>query len=235
MKKRNTILILGVFSILILVAVQIVIVRGIWQQRDEMFNLRYRMFSQNAIAGMSRRWGTDGFDTARYMISAYSAKAVKEIEGIKNDSALAAKKLEVLNFVVRVLYNEQDLSQYLSDFFERQGLEKKFKYRIRVNYFELLDNDVEIPVYVNEEFAARRMPPAANPAVRSQGGVRQPQPETQSSPGRRTDSRPSRTRDQSGSYVGSPARNTSEILVRGYRTEDNYYRLDFDYYIDFSD
>ena len=49
MKKRNTVLILGIFSILILVSVQVYIIRGIWEQKDEMFSLRYTTRSQEAL------------------------------------------------------------------------------------------------------------------------------------------------------------------------------------------
>ncbi len=65
MKKRNTVLILGIFSIIILITAQIIIIRGVWKQKDEMFNLRYRLFSQDALDVMDRQWATDGFDTAR--------------------------------------------------------------------------------------------------------------------------------------------------------------------------
>jgi hypothetical protein len=39
MKKKNTVLLLGIISILILISVQAFIIRGIWKQKDEMFVL----------------------------------------------------------------------------------------------------------------------------------------------------------------------------------------------------
>ena len=92
MKKRNTVLILGITSIIILISVQVFILKGVWQQKDEMFNLRYRLFSQDALSSMYRRSSTDGFVTVRYVISGYSAQAIKDISAIKDDSALATKK-----------------------------------------------------------------------------------------------------------------------------------------------
>ena len=199
MKKRNTVLILGIISIIILITVQVIIVSGVWRQKDEMFNLRYRVFSQDALSAMSRRWTTDGFDTARMMISLYSQKALKEISSVKDDSLLAAKKQFIIDFVTKVLNEEQYLSRFLSSWFERQGIEKDFNHKIIVNRFELIDNETRIPVYINEEYANRNPP-------------------------RRGDLPPRVI----------PKR-TSEILVKGDRSEDNYYGLDFDYYIDFSD
>ncbi len=42
MKKKNTILLLGISSIAILIIAQVIIIRGVWKQNDEMLDLRYR-------------------------------------------------------------------------------------------------------------------------------------------------------------------------------------------------
>jgi len=199
MKKRNTVLLLGITSIIILISVQVIIVKGVWQQKDEMFNLRYRLLSQEALSNMSRRSMPDGFDTARNLISWYSVQAIKDLAAIKDDSAIALKKKDILAFVSKALDQEQDLSDYLSRYFERMGVDKNFKFKIVINRFELIDNEVRIPVYVSEEFSNRR-PPRPGTAPPDMNRAR-----------------------------------TSEILVKGDRTENNFYRLDFEYYIDFSD
>lgn len=80
MKKRNTILLLGIFSIIILITAQIIIIRGVWRQKDEMLNLRYRLFSQDALELLARQWSTDGFDTARMIISSKSELMLKMME-----------------------------------------------------------------------------------------------------------------------------------------------------------
>ena len=199
MKKRNTVLLLGITSILILISVQIIIITGIWQQKNEMFNLRYRVFSQDALSSMYRRLSTDGFDTSRFIINGYSALVVKEIAEIKDDSLLALKKRDVLDFVSKALNQEEDLSDYLSNYFARQGIDKKFNFKIIINRFDLINNDVRIPVYTTAEFVNRRnIQPGNPPEVRKK-------------------------------------KITSEILVKGDRSETNYYILDFDCFIDFSD
>lgn len=204
MKKRNAILFLGIVSIIILITVQIIILKGVYQGKSEMFNLRYRLFSQDALTFLNRRFSTDGFDTARIMINNYSEKASKEIAAINDSVQLAAKKKDVIFFVEKVLDQEQDLSQFLSDYFERRRIDRNFNHKIVVNYFELIDNDRRIPVYVSEEYSSRR--PMRTDTVQRQG----PPP---------------------GSVF---PRDASEILVKADRSETNYYRLDFDYFIDFS-
>jgi two-component system phosphate regulon sensor histidine kinase PhoR len=199
MKKRNSVLIAGIVSILILVSVQIYIVTGIWNQKNEMFNLRYRTFSQDAVSSMSRRLNTDGFDTARNIINWYSVQSIKDLAQIKDDSAIILKKKEIYESVSKILIKEEDLSAYLSNYFERAGIDKNFNFKLIINRFELINQETIIPIYTSEEFASRRVPRVA-------GG---PPPINR--------------------------RPTPEILVKGDRSETDYYRLDFECYIDFSE
>jgi two-component system phosphate regulon sensor histidine kinase PhoR len=199
MKKRNSVLIAGIASILILVSVQVFIVIGIWNQKNEMFNLRYRLISQDALSSLLRRTNTDGFDTVRNLINWYSRQSIKDLSEIKDDSAIVLKKKEIYESVSKILRNEEDLSDYLSNYFERSRIDKNFNFKIIINRFELINQEKFIPIYISEEFASRRVPRAA--------GVPTP-----------INLRPS-----------------SEILVKGDRSETDFYRLDFECYIDFSE
>lgn len=199
MKKRNSVLIAGIVSILILVSVQVYIVIGIWDQKNEMFNLRYRLISQDALSSMSRRLSTDGFDTARNIINWYSVQSIKDLAQLKDDSAIVMKKKEIYESVEKILIKEQDLSDYLSNYFERAGIDKNFNFKLIINRFELINQETMIPIYTSEEFASRRVPRVA------------------------------------GSPPPMNRRPTSEILVKGDRSETDYYRLDFECYIDFSE
>jgi two-component system phosphate regulon sensor histidine kinase PhoR len=199
MKKRNSVLFAGIGSIVILVSVQVYIVSGIWSQKNEMFNLRYRLLSQDALSSMSRRMSTDGFDTVRILLNWYSQEAIKELSQIKDDSAVVLKKKEIYEVASKILIEEQDLSDYLANYFERSRIDTNFNFKITINRLELIDNETWIPIHTSEEFASRRSP-------RPGGGP------------------PSMNR-----------RPSSEILVKGDRSESNFFRLDFECYIDFSD
>lgn len=207
MKKRNTILLLGVFSIIILITAQIIIIRGVWTQKDEMFNLRYRLFSQDALAIMRRQWSTDGFDTARYIISKKAEDIVKVLVNNKADTLTTQERKDLIEYINFVLTSEQDLSAFLSRYFERRRIDKDFNSKIILNRFELINFDKTIPVYTSEAFANRRMQ-FRNDTIRRQG--------------------PPAERRQ-------PPRRSSEILVNMYQTEDNFYRMDYEFLIDFSD
>jgi len=197
MKNKNTVLLLGVASILILISVQVFIIIGIWKQKNEAFTLKYTVLSKDALTYISRRMPSDGFDTVRLLLSSYSVKANKELHSITDPSALAEKKSDVLTYFNKVISQEQYLSGMLASFFERAGFDNKFKVQIVINSLEMIDQDT-IVVYRNSDFNFRRMQT------------------TTTKPGNAFKKRPM-------------------IFVNWYASEDNNYRLLFDYYIDFSD
>jgi len=177
MKKRNTILLLGIISIIILMSVQVFILRGVWREKNEMFDLRYKLLSQEALNFMSRRNLPDGFDTVRYILANYADTVImKDLPVIKDDSALlAAKKKEVYYYVSKLLDSQQDLSQFLSSYFERQRFEKDFNYEIAINYLEFINFDTRIPIYESRDFTnARPFSPEKNtkPRLRLQRSSR---------------------------------------------------------------
>src|SRR5674476_37039 len=160
MKKRNTLLVLGITSILILISVQVYIISGIWKQKNEMFALRYTILSREALTFMSRRMTTDGFDTVRFLLRKYSEQAVKELHEAKDENELAARKKDILDHFNFYLNHEQDLSGMLSDYFGKRGIEKNFNYSIVINSLEIISNDT-IVVFRSDDFLNRRSPDRA--------------------------------------------------------------------------
>lgn len=157
MNKKSTVLILGIMAIIVLISVQVFIVWGVWKKNDEVFNLRYSLLSREALSQIEMRFSDNGFDTASILINLYAEKVIKEgLTGIKDDTLLAKKKSEILEYVHNVLILEQDLSVYLSNYFERRRYEKDFSYDIVIQRLELVDFDVSIPIYENDEFRKRR-------------------------------------------------------------------------------
>ena len=154
MKKGNTVLILGVSSILILISVQVFIILGIWKQKNEMFALKYTMLSKEALSYINRRMPTDGFDTVRFLLTKYSDQANKELHAIKDQKELIEKEKDILDYFTTVVNKEQDLSGLLSSFFARAGFENKFNYSIVINNLEMINNDT-IVVYRSEDFINR--------------------------------------------------------------------------------
>jgi signal transduction histidine kinase len=155
MKKRNTILSLGIFSILVLVAAQVIIIKGVWQQKDEMLYLRYSSLSQQAIGTLFGRGAFDPYDTVRFLLDKYSEKVVNELPAIKDTNELARKKKDIFGYFSKVLKDEQELSGYLSSYFEKMGFEKDFHHRIEISNLDIIGQDT-FNIYRSKSFRPRR-------------------------------------------------------------------------------
>lgn len=166
MKKKNTVLILGVVSILILITVQVIMILGIWQQKNDMFALRYNIYSKDALSYISKRMSTDGFDTVRLLLRQYSEQAVKELHEAKDEKELAEKKKDILDYFTTVVNKEQDLSGLLSDYFGRRGIPKNFNYSIVLQDLEIISNDT-IVIFQSQDYLNRISPDrSGKPQVR---------------------------------------------------------------------
>ncbi len=155
MQKRNTLLLLGIFAIIVLVAGQFIIIKGVWQQKDEMLYLRYRSLSQEAVASLRGMRSFDPYDTVMFILDDYSRKAVTELEQISGSGQmLAEKKEDILKFFTKVLDLEQDLSAYLSKSFESMGFEKDFNHRIEISNLDIIGQDT-FNIFTSESFINR--------------------------------------------------------------------------------
>jgi two-component system, OmpR family, phosphate regulon sensor histidine kinase PhoR len=160
MKNRNTVLILGITSILILISVQVFIITGVWKQKNELFAIRYFLFSQEAIYNIRREMSTDGFDTVRLLLDQYSEQAVKRLRTLNDKKELADSKKDILDYFTKVVNQEQDLSGLLSQYFASRGIDNNFKYKIIINSVEMIDVDT-IVIYHKEGFSNRKSPERA--------------------------------------------------------------------------
>jgi two-component system phosphate regulon sensor histidine kinase PhoR len=157
MKNRNTVLILGITSILILITVQVFIITGVWKQKNELFAITYTIRSQEALYNIWKGMSTDGFDTVRLLLDQYSEQSVKDLRTISNKKEIADRKKDILDYFNKVVNQEQDLSELLSKYFESRDFDKNFKYKIIVNNIELIDNDTII-IYQKEGFSTHKPP-----------------------------------------------------------------------------
>jgi signal transduction histidine kinase len=155
MQKRNTVLILAVFSILILITSQIIIIRGVWKQNDELLKLRYRTLSQEAVGSMRGPRAMIAYDTVSRLLDDYSIKKIKELREITDSAKLAEKKRDILKYVTVLLNREQDFSAILSSYFEEMGFEKDFNHIISITNLEFIEADT-FQIYRDQSFINRR-------------------------------------------------------------------------------
>jgi two-component system phosphate regulon sensor histidine kinase PhoR len=170
--------------------------------------MKYKSLSQEAMDQLRRFRNTDGFDTAFFLLDKYAEEVMtKEIGSIKNDDDLKSKKEEVYADISKILNQEQDLSQLLSSYFSKFRVDSKFTFQIVINSLYLVDFDTKFEVYRNPDlFKITRL---GNPM-----------------PGAPPPPKPPEINNQ---------KVKSRIMVQRFTREDNYFNINFDYFIDFSD
>jgi signal transduction histidine kinase len=155
MKNKNTVLFIGVASILILISVQIFIIVGIYKQKNESFAIRYTIWSREAWGSIRSGMGTDGFDTVKIILDEYSGKAINELRALKDTDQIESKKKDIFDYFNVAVNKEQDLSDLLSSYFESHGVDRNFKCTINLKKVELIDKDT-ILVYQREGYTNRK-------------------------------------------------------------------------------
>jgi|WetSurMetagenome_2_1015567.scaffolds.fasta_scaffold00004_186 signal transduction histidine kinase len=216
MRKRNTVLTLGILAIVFIIAAQGIILRSLWKQQNEMLTIRYRSLPQEAIGAL--RESNTIHDTVRFLLNLYSEKVARELLLIKDEKALAEKKKEIYEYFLAVINKEQDFTPYLSEYLDKQGFEKNFNYRIEIA-------DIEINTSDTSSITAYRSDSYRGPRVRPNGSGRS------GSGGTADFGRP-------GGPMNIPLQgdeNKASISVLSQRLGSNYFYLNFTYYIDFSD
>ncbi len=146
MKKYKTFLPVGAALMLFIVA-QFFIVRQIWVQKDEVFKLKYRSGSQEAIDNMMIKSGDSGFDYAYNMIDYISSSYIENSKMISSQEDSLKFRESVNINISKILSEYEVLSGYLSSHFDNLGLDKEFKHLIFVNDIYLLDFYNKIHVY----------------------------------------------------------------------------------------
>ena len=146
MKKYRTFLPAG-FALLLFLLAQFFIVRQIWRQKDEVFKIKYRSGSQEAIDNMMVKSGDSGFDYAYMMVDYISRSHLEKSKYLQTEDDTLEFRKGVRDNITRLLNDNEVLSTYLSKYFENLGLEKDFKYIIYVNDFYLIDYGDKFHVY----------------------------------------------------------------------------------------
>jgi two-component system phosphate regulon sensor histidine kinase PhoR len=154
MKKKNRVLVLGVISIIVIISVQLLILDYIWVEKDVMFDLKYKSLSQEAMEQLNRLNKSDGFENALDLVNRYAEEVMtKEFKNVKNETDLNSLKEDVLKGVTKILNELQNLNSYLQGYFQKQGYESDFNYKIVINSLQLIDFQTKLDVYKSPEFS----------------------------------------------------------------------------------
>ncbi|HKL66810.1 MAG TPA: HAMP domain-containing sensor histidine kinase [Bacteroidales bacterium] len=144
-------------ALVIFLFAQVYLVRQVWMQKDEVFSLRYRSESKEAIREMAIYDPYNGFKKAYWVIDDVSSLYLQKSKNLRSseDSALFAR--EIRESYTSILSEDQLLTEHLSKYFEKLGLESKIKSKIYVNYIDLIDIQENISVFrVSDEMLRKQ-------------------------------------------------------------------------------
>jgi signal transduction histidine kinase len=102
----------------------------------------------------------------RFILDNYSEKVLKDLPAITDTALLRQRKKEVYDYFYKVLNDEQDLSGFLSSYFESMGFEKNFNHRIEITSLDLIAQDT-FKIYQSNSFRLRRTPESISNALRA--------------------------------------------------------------------
>lgn len=131
----------------IFIASQVLIVRQVWLQKDEVFKLRYRSVAREALSEMMVKTGDSGFDKAYYIIDGAAALYYDQVQWLTTEEDSAKFSAKVREKFSDVLIKDQILSSYISGGYEKLGLEKNFKYNVFINELYLIGFDKKYQLY----------------------------------------------------------------------------------------
>jgi len=155
MRLKNSILVAGIISIVILIIVQVLVIKDIWFDKDVIFDLKYKLLSQEAMEQLNRMSQNDPFENALNFLNDYSRQVMTtEIQNVKNDEDLTRLKEEIMRDVNKILTELENLSPYLKGYFNKQGFESDFSIKIEVNFLRLIDFEKRFDVYANPQMFA---------------------------------------------------------------------------------
>lgn len=134
-------------ALVIFLFAQVYLVRQVWMQKDEVFSLRYRSESKEAIEQMAVHDPYNGFKKAYWVIDDVSGLYLERSRNLGNapDPSIFAKNLR--ESFTSILSEDQLLTEYLGKHFRKLGLESRIKSKIYVNYIDLIDTQEKISVF----------------------------------------------------------------------------------------
>ncbi len=132
---------------LVFIIAQYFIVRQVWVQRSEVFQLRYRSVSKEALEEMMIKTGNDGFEKAHFMIDYIAQSQINKSRLLFTTKDSTGFQNNVVKNINSILTEDQELSKYLSSYFDKLGLDKKFEHKIFIEDLYLFDFNTSYNVY----------------------------------------------------------------------------------------
>lgn len=137
--KRNVLLVISVTALLVFISVQIYMIGNLWKQKEEQLNLRYVMFSREALSDLLVKKNKNGFEKPMIIIDDFSS-LIKEKElplCLTREDTIALKE-QLLKEVTSIIAKNEFLTSFIKYRIAKEGYDTVFYTETKVNRYEII-------------------------------------------------------------------------------------------------
>jgi len=116
----------AVLALLGLIAVQFYLISGLYRFQKQAFDTKYAGITRNALIEMQEKFGTNGFDSAFYMMDQAALETIYQVEFSLSDTGSTDIKQIVLERFSFILNEYETLNPYIKNFLQRLNLNTEY-------------------------------------------------------------------------------------------------------------
>lgn len=145
MKRSITIVSLSIFSILIVIGIEVMLVTRIYRLETEKFDYRYRELLQKGLTFIEKK-GNPGLAETYKIMNVLSGEYVRVFNSMVDADTLVFRQ-KALGQFQKSLEKNQELDEYLIQYLKQVGEETEFKSYFRISYLSFINKYESLPVY----------------------------------------------------------------------------------------
>lgn len=145
--KHHLLLIVPLSALMLFLAVQVYMIDNIWQQKEEILNMRYASLSREGLSLLVLKKRINGFEKPMDVIDKFAGVLVNSdketLLGSKDSTAL---KKQILKQTYAALYKNENLTPFLRSYFKDSKHDSEFNPAFIIFSLQLLTNDGPISI-----------------------------------------------------------------------------------------
>ena len=116
----------AILALLGLIAVQFYLISGLYRFQKQAIDAKYGIITRNALIEMQDKFGTDGFDSAYYMMDQAAMETIYQVEFPLSDTGRTDIKQMVFEQFSFILKEYEILNPYIKNFLQRLNMNTEF-------------------------------------------------------------------------------------------------------------
>jgi signal transduction histidine kinase len=137
--KRHILLVVSLIALLLFLAVQLYMIRSIWQQKEEIILMRYTNLSREGLNLLLAKKKSNGFEKAMEVTDKFVGYLIsEELPNLSDKSDTISLSGLARKEITSILYNNEMLTEFLRSYIGSAGYDNDFKSLIAISNIEFL-------------------------------------------------------------------------------------------------